>query len=408
MSTDYDVLIIGGGMVGASLARALAGANLSVAVVEPVAAQAACQPSYDDRVIALAYGSRVILAAMGCWEAMAAQAQPIERIHVSERGQFGIARLDRRAAGVPALGYVASARAIGASLLAGIDRQAGLDWLSPANLTGFHSEPEQVLAQIESAGQVRQVSARLLVGADGGDSLVRRQLNIAARQWAYGQTAVIANVLPDLAHQNVAYERFTDSGPLALLPLVENRCSLVWTQRDAAVEELMALSDELFLQRLQQRFGFRLGRFSRPGRRGAYPLRFMQVKQMLGPRAVLIGNAAHALHPIAGQGFNLGLRDVAELADVLAQAAAHGQDPGAPAVLQRYAAARRQDQQRVGLITDALARLFVQPLAPVRWARNAGLLALDLMPPLKNSVARQFMGVRGRLPRLSRGLPVVD
>jgi 2-octaprenyl-6-methoxyphenol hydroxylase len=123
---------------------------------------------------------------------------------------------------------------------------------------------------------------------------------------------------------------------------------------------------------------------------------------------VLIGNAAHALHPIAGQGFNLGLRDVAELADVLAQAAAHGQDPGAPAVLQRYAAARRQDQQRVGLITDALARLFVQPLAPVRWARNAGLLALDLMPPLKNSVARQFMGVRGRLPRLSRGLPVVD
>jgi 2-octaprenyl-6-methoxyphenol hydroxylase len=407
LNTDYDILIAGGGMVGASLARAVAGLGLKIAVLEPVRAEAAVQPSYDDRVIALAYGSRLILDAMGVWKPLAANAQPIERIHISDRGHFGFAHLDCREESTPALGYVLTARAIGASLLADIETQAGLDWLSPANLLSFQTMTDHVLANIEVDGQIRQLSARLLVGADGGDSAVRRQLDPPLRQWTYGQTAVIANISPSKPHGNVAYERFTDSGPLALLPMSEHRCSLVWTQRDADVDELLGLDDAAFLQRLQRRFGFRLGRFHRLGRRAAYPLRFTQVKKMFAPRVLLIGNAAHSLHPIAGQGFNLGLRDVAQFADSLAQAAAQGEDPGATAVLQAYAAARMPDQQGVGLMTDGLARLFSNPLPPLRLARNAGLLALDMLPPLKRRLARQFMGLQGRLPRLSRGLPLV-
>jgi 2-octaprenyl-6-methoxyphenol hydroxylase len=244
------------------------------------------------------------------------------------------------------------------------------------------------------------------VAADGGDSPVRRRLGIPVLERGYGHTAVIANLTADRPHRGVAYERFTGSGPLAVLPMTEDRCSLVWTQRDADVPALLALEDREFLGAVQERFGHRLGRLLRVGRRAAYPLRLARVREMVRPRVALIGNAAHTLHPVAGQGFNLGLRDVAELAEALVDARAAGADPGALPVLERFARRRLPDQERVALVTDGLARLFVNPLLPVRLARSLGLVALDLALPLKRAVTRQFMGVGGRRPRLARGVPL--
>jgi 2-octaprenyl-6-methoxyphenol hydroxylase len=380
---------------------------MRIAVVESVPQDSAMQPSYDDRVIALAWGSRVILEGMKRWAAIRSEAEPIQRIHVSDRGHFGCTRLDTRDSGVPALGYVVSARAIGRGLNEGLASETDLDWLCPARVRDVRMLPDFALVGLDMEGERREVRAKLLVAADGGDSPIRRHLGIRAQQWSYGYTAVIANLTPGRPHRGVAYERFTDSGPLAMLPMTEGRCSLVWTQPDAAAPELLDIDDETFLARLQERFGFRLGRLRRVGRRTAYPLTLKRVKETTRHRLVLIGNAAHTLHPVAGQGFNLGLRDVAELAEVLAEARRAGEDPGSAAVLNRYAARRRTDQRRVALLTDALARLFVNPLLPVQLARSMGLVALDLTPPVKHALTRQFMGLGGALPRLARGVPLV-
>ena len=406
MNGEYDVLIVGGGMVGASLARALLGTGLRIAVVEAVEPGADDQPSYDDRVIALSWSSRMILQGIGHWDAIGSEAEPIRRIHISDRGHFGFARLDCRDHDVPALGYVTSARTLGRALLDGIESQQDLDWFCPARVADFQVEPQRVSVTLDLAGSLSEVSTRLLVAADGGDSPIRERLNLPVQAWNYGQTAVIANITPGKPHQGVAYERFTDCGPLAMLPMTEGRCSLVWTQPDDAVDQVLNWDDEIFLQQLQERFGFRLGRLSRVGRRVAYPLRLLRVKETVRPRLALIGNAAHTLHPVAGQGFNLGLRDVAVLADTLAESRRRGLDPGAMIVLDRYAADRVEDQRRMALTTDFLARLFANPLLPLRLGRDLGLLALDLVPAAKRAVTREFMGMSGRLSRLSRGLPL--
>jgi 2-octaprenyl-6-methoxyphenol hydroxylase len=405
MQQVYDVLIVGGGQVGASLARAIAGSGLRIAVIEALPAQAPAQPSYDDRVIALGWGSRRILEGIGLWADLAASAEPIRRVHISDRGHFGFARIGCREAGVEALGYVLPARDLGRVLHQGLD---GLvDLYCPARLLDFRLGAERVDAALELDRQTLSLQARLLVAADGGDSPVRERLGFQAREWSYGQTAVIANVTPVRPHQGVAYERFTDSGPLALLPMTEGRCSLVWTQRDDAVEALLALDDQAFLRALQARFGQRLGCFARVGRRASYPLRQLLVGDPVRPRLALIGNAAHTLHPVAGQGFNLGLRDVAVLAELLVEQASAGADPGAMPLLARYREWRRPDQNALALVTDGLVRLFSNPLLPLRLGRNLGLLGFDLLPPLKQAAARRFMGLGGRLPRLGRGLPLV-
>lgn len=407
MTQIYDVLIIGGGMVGASLARAISGHGLRIGVVEAYAYNDDNQPSFDDRVLALSWGSRLILQGMGLWSALAPDAQDITDIHISERGQCGFTRLHSREEQVEALGYVMTARDLGRVLSAGLTNLPDLELICPARLVNLELNPAQVDLTIDHQGSHQHISARLLVAADGGDSRIREILQLPVRESTYGQTAIIANVATQQPHQGVAFERFTDTGPLALLPMRDDRCSLVWTARDEQVSELMALDDQVFLERLQERFGFRLGRITRIGKRAAYPLRLRQVKEQIRPRVVLIGNAAHAVHPVTGQGFNLGLRDVAALADVLADVAAAGGDPGAMDHLRSYARWREPDQSRVALLTDTLARVFANPLHPLRAARNLALLGLDLSPPLKHLVARQFMGLNGRLPRLARGVPLV-
>ena len=406
MHVKYDLLIVGGGLVGASLACALAEQKLRIGLVEARSFAIAAQRGDDDRSLALAYGTRLIFAGLGLWDALETAVTPILKIHISERGRPGFARLDHREEGVEALGYVVEAQRLGAVLAAQLPSLAGVDVLCPASLEEFTIHSDAVCAQVQLEGRTVPLMARLLVAADGAHSLVRRQLGIAALEWDYGQTAVSANLTPEYPHDNVAYERFTESGPLAFLPLSRGRCAVVCTVNHADKEAILGLADEDFLAFLQDRFGDRLGRLQRVGQRQAYPLTLVKAREPVRCRVALIGNAAHTLHPVAGQGFNVGIRDVAALAEVLADAQQAGQDPGDRRVLEHYADWRRWDQRRAVAFTDGLARLFTNPLlGPVR---QLGLLAFDLLPLAKHALARQTMGLDGRLPRLARGLPLVS
>lgn len=402
-STEYDLAIVGGGLVGGSLACALGRAGLRVCVVEAVSPRAQVQPSYDERVIALSWGSRAILDGAGLWPSITAEAEPIKQIHVSDRGHFGFARLDHREEGVEALGYVAPARLIGRAIQAGLD---GVDMLCPASLVGFRIREDRVDLEVTVGGESRVLSTSLLVAADGGDSAIRHRMGFAVVERGYGHNAVISTVTADHPRPGWAFERFTDSGPLAMLPMSAGRYSVVWTAREHEFGEILNLDDEAFLRRLQVRFGYRLGGLSRPGRRVAYPLVLRLTRDPVRERLVLIGNAAHTLHPVAGQGFNLGLRDVAALAQVATDAVRQGRDPGGQKALDDYRKFRGRDQFSVGNSTDLLARLFVNPWTPLRWARDLGLVGLDLLPPVRHRLARRFMGITGNMPRLARGLPL--
>ncbi|MCF6282380.1 MAG: 2-octaprenyl-6-methoxyphenyl hydroxylase [Candidatus Polarisedimenticolaceae bacterium] len=404
---DYDILIIGGGMVGASLARAMSGLGLKTGIIEAHPYNSDAQSSYDDRAIALAWGSRLILEGMGCWDRLQPNVEPILGVHISDRGHCGFTRLNHKQEGVDALGYVATGHALGKALLHGVGDLADIELICPARLNHFVIKADHAEVHVDCAGEMRRLKTKLLVGADGVESIVRKKAGIELLEKPYDQTAIIANITPGKPHDNIAYERFTDSGPLAMLPMTEGRCSLVWTAWDRDVDAIMGLADKAFLAHLQQRFGFRLGRLQQTGGRATYPLKLRQAKEQFRPRLVLIGNAAHAVHPVTGQGYNLGIRDVSALAEVLADAASEGADPGQLAVLKKYAAWRQQDHDRVLQITDTLARIFANPLKSVTVARDLGLIGLNALPMLRHSVARQFMGMNGKQPRLSRGLPLI-
>jgi 2-octaprenyl-6-methoxyphenol hydroxylase len=406
MTTNYDLIIVGGGMVGASLARALAPLGLRLALVEAGAPAGERPPSYDDRAIALSFGSRRILEAIGVWEGLAGAAEPIRHIQVSEQGGFGVTRLDHREQGVPALGYVVDGHALGRALFDGLEALPGVALLCPARCDSVRADDAGVEVRVEVAGEDRLLRGALLVAADGRDSAIRQGLGIPVREWSYRQAAVISNLTPQRPQPATAFERFTESGPLALLPMTGGRYGLVWTVPAEAQEEALALGDAAFIAEIQRRFGYRMGPFVQAGRRSAYPLRLLLAERCTAPRTLFLGNAAHAVHPITGQGFNLGIRDVAVLADLLADAHKIGQDLGGAELLRGYADWRREDQRNVAMVTDGLVRLFTNPLPPLRWLRRLGLTALQLAPPAKYALTRRFMGLGGTLPRLSRGLPL--
>ncbi len=387
-------------MVGLSLAAALAGVPLDVAVIEPVAPDADEQPSFDARTTALSAGSRRVLEGIGVWRGIAGAATPIRRIHVSEQGAFGTASLTAAEQGIASLGYTIENRLLGLALR---ERVAAAPRLSlvASRVRGLQARDDAVLLETDGGGSI---AARLVVAADGAQSAVRKALGIGAGVSDYGQHAIVAHVDTTRFHDYTAYERFTPSGPVAVLPIAEGRSAVVWTLAPDAAARVLALPDAAFIAELQRAFGLRLGRFTRVGRRQSYPLALTRSEGLTAPRAVILGNAAQALHPVAAQGFNLALRDVAMLAELLAEA--DGGDPGSPALLERYAAWRAPDRDAVIRFTDSLVRGFGLPSAPLRALRGGGLAVFDLLRPVKHAFARRTMGLAGRQPRLVRGLPL--
>jgi len=409
-AADYDVVIVGGGMVGASLALALIHTPLRILVIEAYEPESGQQPSFDERTTALGNGSRQVFEALGLWDRLLPDAAPIRRIHVSDAGHFGFARLDAAQFGQAAIGYVVPNRVIGRELWGALRRAARIDVRMPARVTRVQPAADAALVEFTDDRGAQRVSARLVVAADGAQSLVRAAAGIEATRDDYDQTAIIASLRTDRADDGTAYERFTPAGPMALLPLklplAGHWRALVWAARPDAAAALLALDEAGFRARWQEAFGWRAGRALQLGRRVAYPLALVRAGAGIAPRAVLLGNASQSLHPVAGQGFNLGLRDAAGLAELLAQAARDGQDVGAAALLERYAAARAADREGVVRLTDGLVRGFSDARAGRATLRNLGLLAFDLLPPAKRALSRVSFGFGGASPRLTRGLPL--
>ncbi len=403
----FDVVIVGGGMVGASLALALANTGLEVMLIEGVAPGSTAQPSFDDRTTALGNASRRIFEGLGVWAAMAAEAAPIRTIHVSDAGRFGFARLNASEQGIDAFGYIIPNRTIGAALWAKLAAARGITLRVPARPEAVEiaSDGVRITVMSERVG-AETITARLVVAADGAHSSVRAAAGIAAEVEDYDQVAMVTNVRADRPHDGTAYERFTPSGPLALLPLHDGSYGVVWSAQPAEATRVLALSDDAFLGELQTRFGWRAGRFIRAGRRISYPLKLTRAATTVATRAVLIGNAAQALHPVAGQGFNLGLRDAAMLAELLVGTREPNADPGSPELLARFAAWRSGDRGGVIRFTDGLIKLFGDARPGVGLARNFGLLLFDLTPPAKSALARVSAGFAGPAPRLARGLAI--
>ena len=402
---SFDVAIVGGGMVGATLGVALAPLNLRVAIIEAIPHNAAAQPSFDERTTALSNGSRRILETLSVWPALSALATPIAKIHVSDQGRFGFARIDAAEQGLSAMGYVVPNRDLGNALWSRLSKSAGLEVYCPAKVSQVTAHEQSVTVEIAQQGAKTTIDAKLIVAADGAQSAVRGAFGVDAEVRDYEQTAIITTVLPQRFHDNVAYERFTPSGPLALLPLDGGRCTLVLTLTHEAAQSVMTWSDQEFLAEVQRRFGFRLGRFLKVGRRVPYPLSLTRAARTSSGRCVIIGNAAQGLHPVAGMGFNLGLRDVASLAELIAERAGLADaDCGNPELLAQYDAWRASDRGGVIAFTDGLVRMFSNPLASVRRLRNLGLLAFDLLPPAKAALSRLSTGGSGRVPKLARGV----
>jgi 2-octaprenyl-6-methoxyphenol hydroxylase len=388
------VLIVGGGLVGASLAIALDAAGVAATLVETAAPRADAQPSYDERNLALARATVNGLEAIGVWRHAAARATPIRHIHVSRAGEFGSARIDADRQGVDALGWTLPARELGTALLRRLDECTRLTRLAPATLSALQPLAGGWRAQINHADGVRSIDTPLLVGADGTASFVRAQLGIEAERHDYRQTLFVCTVTPERSHAGRAWERFADDGPIALLPLAEGRCGLVLTVAADKADAVAALDDAGFIELVQRRFGWRLGRLSRPGKRHPYAIHRVAATRLTGPRAVLVGNAAQTVHPIGAQGFNLGLRDALTLAELIATAA----DPGAAELLQRYAARRAPDREGTMAMSHGLVRLACLPQPLLAPLRSLALLACDRVPPLQRALARRGMGFRGEPP----------
>jgi 2-octaprenyl-6-methoxyphenol hydroxylase len=402
----YDVLIVGGGLVGASLALALGRSSVNVALVESNPLPSPERPSADTRPLALALGSRQILQGIGLWSGLVDQVTPIREVHVSDRGHFGCTRISAREQRADALGYVTEARNLANLVAIQLIGHSAVEVSSPGSLEALSLDNGAARIRLRLRERAKVVHARLVVAADGARSTVREMLGIGQSSYDYGQVALTASVQTSVYHRNRAFERFTERGVVALLPMEGSKCGLVWSLAPEQADALVAAAEADFLSVLQEQFGSRLGRFEQVHNRRCYPLRLLLSGEQVRPRLVLVGNAARTLHPVAGQGFNLGLRDVAQLAELVADAVRGGRDPGSVEVLSQYAHLRRCDQGAVTHFTDKLVRLFSLRFAPVVAARCCGLLALDLIPPIKRELGRQAMGLAGRQTRLARGLPL--
>ena len=395
----HDVVVVGGGLVGASLAIALSQAGIDVALVEATAADA-LPAVFDERNLSFADATVNGLSALGMMRELRTTPAPIRRIHVSRSGDFGRVKLDARAYGREAFGQVVVARDFGQALEARLHTATGLTRYRPARFIGLGDDEGDVRSVriVDDAGE-RSLSARLLVAADGTASGVRAALGIDAQRHDYAQALFVARVRPERVPDGTAYERFGDSGPTALLPRADEHFGIVHGVAAAEADDVAQLGDDVFLDRLQRAFGWRVGRFLSIGPRSRYPAVAQRADAITAARAVLVGNAAQTLHPIGAQGFNLGLRDALTLAELVEQ---HRDDPGSDRLLAEYARRRRDDHARTIAFSDGLARLTANDAPLLRPLRSLGLLAMDGAPWLQAMLVGGAMGYRGDVPRLCR------
>lgn len=402
----FDIAIIGGGMVGTSLASLLSASQpqLRIALIEAQpfarADEIHFQPSFDGRSTALSYGTATILRELGLWESLQQHITPIAQVHVSDRGHFLGGVIDAKDNNLDAVGYVIENAWLGNVLLGHLQAQHNIQCFASSAVTALTPQQDSALLSVKKDAQEFFIKTRLAVIADGGDSPLRTALGIGAQVRAYGQAAIITNVEFSEPHHGVAYERFTNEGPVALLPLGESntaqQSALVWTLPAAQAAEILALNDADFLAQLQERFGFRVGRFNRVAKRFAYPLQLIVAEEQIRSHLVLLGNAAHFLHPVAGQGFNLALRDCVCLVETLREAIAENKSPGDLAVLQSYLHKQALDQQITIEFSDKLVRLFSSDQLPLIAMRHLGLLSLESIPLIKHQFIAQTMGTAGR------------
>jgi len=404
-NAEFDVVIVGAGMVGATTALGISGLGLSVLLVDSFAFKntgLSYTPSYDARSTAISWGSKEILNQLGVWSTVSEHVSPISHVHVSEKGRFGVTRMSAEELKFDALGYVVPNQWLGQCLLQKLeDKQVPL--CAPAKVTHIVRENEHQLIHLESVGVspaiTKRIHAHLMVIADGTNSSTAELLGIESEIEAYGQHALIANITTELPNDGVAYERFTKQGPLALLPLTATTSALVWTHDSDSVQGFLDMDDKVFCTALQNAFGERLGKITRSGTRNAYPLRLVRAKEQFRPGVVLLGNAAHSLHPVAGQGFNLALRGVASCLEMLKKADQAQHDIGGISGLKRFNDDLANDQAKTIVFSDQVVKLFGHHSSLVGLVRDAGLVALDNLPMLKSLFASQAMGLAGKKAR---------
>ncbi len=404
----FDVVIVGGGLAGLTQGIALASHGMSVAIIDREDPARVLRAGFDGRVSAIALASQRMLEAIGLWRHVR-EAQPMWDIRVSDGDSLLFLHYDHRDLGDAPFGYMVENR---------IMRQAQQDAL--AELPGAQLIAPMTVAKVErglpgsgapaqlTLADGRQLRARLVIGADGRQSAMREQAGIRTTTWSYDQTGIVCTVAHELPHEGAAQERFLPAGPFAILPMTDDengvhRSSLVWTEPTERAATIMGLDDADFQAEMRRRFGDGYGEAHVVGPRWSYPLTFLHAERYTDHRLALIGDAAHGIHPIAGQGLNLGLRDIAALTEALVEARRLGLDPGQADVLERYARWRRTDTLVLSAVTDGLTRLFSNDIAPLRIARDLGLGVVERLPPLKKLFMRHAMGDLGTLPRLLRG-----
>lgn len=392
MQHDYDLIIAGGGLAGNCLALALKDTGLRIAIVEANTREQLQASPAGDRALALAAGTVMMLETLDIWQGISHAATAIKHIHISDRGHFGKTRLSAEKEHVDALGYVITARDI-ETHVANLVKDTNIELICPARVVGLMSGDKEIFVNLKQGNESINTSAKLLVGADGGLSSVRKLLDIAQHKTEYGQTALVTTVKSTIPNKNTAFERFTASGPLALLPVAKNQCAVVWTRTNEDADALMLSSEADFLAELQQCFGFKLGKLGLTAPRRAFPLSLIRAEKMVAGRAVIIGNAVHQLHPVAGQGFNLGLRDVVRLAAMLTSQHKQNKDIGAAGFLKEYAVSRKKDHDRTIGFTDAVVKIFSNEWLALAAARNIGLTLLDHIPAVKTLLTRHAMGL---------------
>lgn len=407
VAVDTEVIVLGGGLAGLTMAAALATADVPVACIDRDSPATQGRDGFDIRTTAIAYGSMRVLEGAGVWRHLEPDAGPILDIRVADRFSPLFLHYDHRELTLDGehrpFGWIIDNKDLRRALFARVTELPKLLHLAPAQATAIARSRRGVTVSLADG---RTVTGRLLIGADGRGSLAREEAGIRTRRWTYDQTAIICTIGHSEPHHGVAVEHFFPNGPFAVLPMTGNRCSIVWSERSSLVPGYLALSDDAFIDELQRRSGGYLGQIELLTRREGWPLSVLLAERFIAERLALVGEAAHAIHPIAGQGLNLGLRDVAALAETVVDAHRLGLDVGGAEVLARFQRWRRFDTVLLAAVCDGLVHLFSNDIPPLRLARGLGMAAVNRMPPLKRLFMRHAMGIVGDLPRMIRGVPL--